>query len=367
MKICFLGDISVPGIHLLRWAKQLAELGHEVSVISFETPPPPDPAIKVYHITSKVPTKLKYLTSIPIIKKIVKGFNPDLVHAHYVTNYGFIAACLNFRPFIVSAWGSDVLVNPQKNFFFHLFARFALQKANLVIIMSEHMRQAVLKLGAQAQKIVVMPFGVDGTLIEWSKSKNLIHKTDEQLVIISTRALEPVYNVQLLIQAMPSVLQKNPSAQSIIVGKGSEAKKLKEMAGKLGVIRNIHFLGQLSHNELLSQMARATLYVSTSLSDGSSISLHEAMATGLFPACTDIPANRDWITNGRNGFLVPTDSPSTLAEKLLEAYQNKKLLDTARKINWEIVNKYAVLDQNILEAEKIYQKFISLRSSDRTF
>lgn len=360
MKICFLGDISVSGIHLLRWAKQLAQLGHEIHVISFETPPPPIHNIKVYHMTSRVPTKLKYITSIPAIKKIVKAINPDLVHAHHLTSYGFIAACLNFQPLMVSAWGSDVFISPQQNFLFNFFVRFAIKKANAVIIMSEHMRQIVTKLGAQNDKITVMPFGIDGALVEWSKSEDLIHKADQNLVIISTRWLEPVYNVRLLIQAMPYVIAENTSAKCIIVGKGSEAEKLKEMAAKLGVIRNVHFLGQLSHNELLLQMARATIYVTTSLSDGSSVSLHEAMATGLFPICTDIPANRDWITNEINGFLVPLDSPVLLAEKILKAHKNKKLLDTARQKNWEIVNKYAVLDRNILEVEKMYQKLISI-------
>jgi glycosyltransferase involved in cell wall biosynthesis len=61
---------------------------------------------------------------------------------------------------------------------------------------------------------------------------------------------------------------------------------------------------------------RASIYVSTSPTDGLSISLLEAMACGLFPIVTDVPGNRPLIQNGENGLLFPVGDSRSLAEKI---------------------------------------------------
>ena len=155
-KICLLGDIA--SIHLQRWAKQLAQLGHEVSIISFETAPMPN-NIKIYQIKSKIPTKLKYIISIPAIIKIIKNIKPDLIHAHYLTSYGFIGACLNFKPLIVSAWGSDVLITSQKNLILNLFVRFAIKKADLIHSLAKFVEKPLVALGAKPNQIVTIQIG----------------------------------------------------------------------------------------------------------------------------------------------------------------------------------------------------------------
>lgn len=356
MKICLLGNIA--SIHLQRWATQLAKLKHQVDVISFETAPALQ-NIRIHQIKSKIPTKLKYISSIPIFKKIIKKIKPDLVHAHYIKSYGFIGACLNFKPFVVSAWGSDILIAPQKNIIMNLFVRFAIKKADLVHAPAEFVRKTLITLGAKPNQIIIIPFGVDEALLKQSGRK----KTNRLLqspVIISTRLLEPIYNVSLLIKSLPYILNKNKTIKCLIVGKGSQMKKLYKLTQNLKVENNVKFLGALHHDKLLEYLKEADIFVSTSLSDINNVSLNEAMAYGLFPICTDIPANRRWINNKINGFLVPINSPVILAQKIIKACQNKHLMKTAQKINWDIIKKQTILDNNILKIEKKYQELISL-------
>jgi glycosyltransferase involved in cell wall biosynthesis len=104
-------------------------------------------------------------------------------------------------------------------------------------------------------------------------------------------------------------------------------------------------------------LSRADIYVSTSLYDGTSVSLLEAMGSGAFPVVTDIPANREWITNGQNGFLVPIDEEKYLADRIIDAIRDARLLEKGRIENLSIVEK-AVWPENIEKIKEVYSKVL---------
>ena len=81
----------------------------------------------------------------------------------------------------------------------------------------------------------------------------------------------------------------------------------------LNINSSVKFLGRVPHEEMPNLLAQADIYVSTSLHDGTSVSLLEAMGSGAFPVVTDIPSNREWIINGENGFLVSEDEERILS------------------------------------------------------
>jgi glycosyltransferase involved in cell wall biosynthesis len=91
-------------------------------------------------------------------------------------------------------------------------------------------------------------------------------------------------------------------------------------------------------------LRRAKVYVSPSLSDGTSTALTEAMACGCFPVVSDIVANHAWVENGRTGLLFPPSDPEALGKCLLEALESETLRKEALAINREKVNKDANLD-----------------------
>ena len=79
------------------------------------------------------------------------------------------------------------------------------------------------------------------------------------------------------------------------------------------------------------------VYVSTSPHDTTSVSLLEAMACGLFPVVTDIPANREWIVDGENGRLVPAGQATRLAVTLIDSWRDSGLRERARRHNLELI------------------------------
>ena len=88
-------------------------------------------------------------------------------------------------------------------------------------------------------------------------------------------------------------------------------------------------------------LANHHIYVSTARSDTTSVSLLEAMACGLFPVVTDIPANREWIDDGHNGRLFPAGDAAALGQALVGAWSEAGLRRAARERNLEIVRSRA--------------------------
>ena len=111
MRICYLADAE--SIHVQRWADYFAQRGHEVHLISFKHS---NIHNTIPHFLRRLPFRLEVvsllLNSLPVffqIKRLLQKIKPDIIHAHYVWEYGIAGALTRFQPFVISAWGSDVL------------------------------------------------------------------------------------------------------------------------------------------------------------------------------------------------------------------------------------------------------------------
>jgi len=326
-----------------------------------------DESIHIHLLTRLAPkiwAASQYLSALLWVlqtRRLINKTKPDIVDGHFVTVYGFLAACSGFHPLVVSTWGSDILVYPRRNSFFKAITRYALKKADLITCDGENAMEAIAKIGADTQKISLVSFGVD-------TQKFNIKQKDEKLkeklgmnnspIVISLRNLEPIYDIDSLIDSIPIVLKEVPEAKFIIAGRGSQETKLKELAKSLGVIENVNFVGWISHDELPKYLASSDLYVSTSLSDTISISLLEAMACGLAPIVTDVGDNRKWIENGKNGFVIPTKSPELLAEKTIYLLKNKELRGKMGKLNQQLVEQKVNYGKEMGKVEKLYEELI---------
>ena len=140
----------------------------------------------------------------------------------------------------------------------------------------------------------------DSITIWWrnKKIKSFKERFHNKKIIISTRNLESIYNIECLIKSLPLIVEKNDNFVLLICGSGSLENYLKKLVKKLNLNNYVYFLGKISHIKIPDYLRSADIYVSTSLSDGTSISLLEAMSCGAFPIVTDIPGNRFWITHG---------------------------------------------------------------------
>jgi glycosyltransferase involved in cell wall biosynthesis len=200
--------------------------------------------------------------------------------------------------------------------------------------------------------------GIDTAFLETGEKRRPDLAT-RSLTVLSNRNLLPIYNVSLLIRAIPIVLNEEPETKFMIAGEGAERKALEKEAESLNIDSSVEFLGRVPHEEMVNLLSKVDIYVSTSHYDGTSVSLLEAMGSGAFPVVTDIPANREWIIDGENGFLVSADEPRSLASKIIDAIRNPELLKESLTRNRFIVEQKALWPEYISRVKSIYANILN--------
>jgi glycosyltransferase involved in cell wall biosynthesis len=317
--------------------------GHAVTVVSLTECK--IPGVPVWKVGSDPAFRGRsaYMLAVPEVRRAVRSIDPDVLHAHYAGGYGLLGALAGRHPLVVSAWGSDVLVVPRAEPVMRWVIARCLNRADLVTSVAVHMSTTLRALGVKGE-ILTLPFGVDTVTFHprtETGAAPIASEENSAPLLVSTRNLEPIYNVGLLIEALPKVLLKYPNAKAAILGDGSQRTELEQRTRQLGIAESVSFLGRRTEADVASNLSLADVYVSTSLSDGNNISLNEAMACGAFPVVTDIPANREWLEDGQTGFLVDTGDPSQLAARVIEALSAPELRRRAAEQNWELVRQGA--------------------------
>ncbi len=304
----------------------------------------------IYYITGFI------LTIYAVIKN-----RCDLIHAHWAIPTGLIgvwAGIILKRPLLVTIHGSDLRLAVKssgliRNLFLHVC-----KKANHISCVSDMQMKEIKELGIAASKVSLLPMGVDEVFLDAGKKRGK-KEEGKPFTVMSNRNLLSLYNVSLLIRAIPMILRKNPGTRFIIAGDGPERDRLEKEAKKLQTENAIQFLGSIPHQAMPKLLSETDIYVSASLHDGTSVSLLEAIGAGAFPIVTDIPANREWINDGENGYLVPVDKEQFLAQRIVEIMENRELMENSRMKNIKLVQEKAFWPANMEKIKKIYSTFIN--------
>jgi glycosyltransferase involved in cell wall biosynthesis len=281
----------------------------------------------------------------------------DLIHIHWAIPTGVIGlfvGTLLKRHFVVTIHGSDLRMAMTKPVLLKIFL-YICKKAQRITCVSDVQKKEIEQLGIKGENIPVFPMCIDENFLEVERSRGR-GLDSGPITVLSNRNLLPIYNVSLLIRAIPIILQKEPDTKFFIAGDGPERDYLEKEVKKLNLNSSLQFLGGVPHEEMPNLLARTDIYVSTSLYDGTSVSLLEAMACGTFPVVTDIPSNREWISDGENGFLISTEDEKTLARQMVEVIRDTKLLAEASKKNRKIIEEKADWEENIHKIAEIYEE-----------
>lgn len=357
MRICYLA----PGnsIHSYRWVNYFKKK-HEVFWISLH-----DlninfnlDAISFYNLSSKIPINLIILSSTIKIKTILMDIKPDIIHIHSAGIYGFIGYLLNFTPCVLTAWGSDVLVNKNK-FFKRFILKKILLKASLITTDAEHMKKEIVNFGVDEKKVKKIMFGIDINFFKPLSNKKIIRKklglNSDEVVITSFRNFYKVYDIITFIRAAHQLSKQNNKLRFLLIGSGPEESSLKKLVKALNLDKQTYFTGSLPQEKVLEYLRASDIYVSTSLSDaGISSSTAEAMACGLVPIITEIGENNLWVRNSFNGFLFPPGSIKELTEHITKLIYNKDDRIKFSKNTRDIIEKKNNYYVEMSLMEKIY-------------
>jgi glycosyltransferase involved in cell wall biosynthesis len=377
-------ESSYRGIFIKKMASLLQEEGYHISVVTpkiyrgspyFEE----QDGIKVYRFPffardklliehKKIPylrMVLYFITGSLLTTYAVLKNRCNLIHAHWAIPTGLIGTLVGSllsKPLIVTIHGSDLRMALERPGFLRKIFVFVCHHATHLNCVSNGQKREMEQLGILSEKISIIPMGVDEAFLETGKNRK---KEGDQkpITILSNRNLLPIYNVSLLIRAIPIILKEEPETKFLIAGDGPEKENLEREVKNLNNNSSVRFLGRVPHEQMPNLLSQADIYVSTSLDDGTSVSLLEALASGAFPIVTDIPANRGWITTGQNGFLVPVDEEKCLADRIIDAIRNRDLLEKSRMVNLSIVEEKALWSVIIEKIKRMYHETLDLGTS----
>ena len=163
-------------------------------------------------------------------------------------------------------------------------------------------------------------------------------------MLMHTRSWEPVYGVDVLAKAFVQASRQIPELRLFLLGNGSLAPEIRSLL--MPVNDRVQFSGQVPQEKLPEYYRAADLYISASHSDGSSVSLMEALATGLPALVSDIPGNREWIAGSGAGWLFPDGDADALAQGILDAHRQREQLAEMGKQARQLAESRADWDKN---------------------
>ncbi len=337
-KLLLIGP-SAGSVHLQNYYNLIVDEFEEVFVISEQEVTFARGAVVDFSIKKPqtIPKKIK------VIRKLIAEFNPDFIHVHQANSCALLAikANKNRVPLVLTTWGSDVLLLPKRSRFFHWLVKFVLRNADSITADAKFMIEAIQKLDPKS-KVVLVNFGIDYEDVQIPVKEKIIY---------SNRLHHDLYNIDTILKTFLQFSQTNPDWKLVIGANGARTEELKKTAENSGNSQ-IEFIGFVDSETNKDYYLKAKIWVSIPSSDGTSISLLEAMGYGCIPVASDLPANREWVKDGQNGVLVK--------DSLLTALNRATEMDGLKVIemNKEIVMKLATKDVSREKFLKIYKSLL---------
>lgn len=364
MKLCFIGPAH--SVHTQRWLAAFVGRGHQVHLVTLPDESVTLPGVTV-HPLPQGPAKLRFGRWVLGLRGILAAIQPDLLHAHYLTRYGWLAGASGFRPLVVSAWGTDAYIDPERSRVSRITANWLLRRADRVIADAEDLRKRLISLGAPPARLSVVQWGVDTEGFKPDLDTKALRaklSLEQGPVILSTRGLMPNYNQDIMLQAMPAVLEAAPQAKLIIkynTDQPAYRDTVYRLAETLGLGAAVRFVTSASYTEMATYYALADVFVSIASSDSTPVSLLEAMACGATPVVSDLAAIREWITDGENGLLVSPRDCAALAGALVRALTSAAWRTNVRMLNRAIIEERADHQREMARVEQLYADLLAER------
>ncbi|MBA3665075.1 MAG: glycosyltransferase [Bacteroidetes bacterium] len=361
MKILLLSDTFSE--HTEKWALGLAEKGFKVGLFSFNKADYPwynHPNITLCYEpqnaidANRGATKVGYLKLVGVLKKAIKVFKPDILHAHYATSYGLVGALTGFHPYVISSWGTDVMRFPQKNFIAKSILKFNFRKADLLCATSNTIKKyihAVIN-----KPVTVIPFGVDVNVFKAKEVHSLFGP--ECTVIGSIKPLEPLYNNDVLLKSFALLAPKYENLRLLIIGNGTMEDSLKQLSEELGIKEKVIFTGRIPFEKISDYFNMIHILANLSEYESFGVSVIEAMACEKAVLVTNVGGLKEVVPDDSVGLKVSVGNIEETAAKLEELVINKDLCKTIGRNARQHVLKNYTWENNLEQMISEYKKLL---------
>ncbi|HHW40496.1 MAG TPA: glycosyltransferase family 4 protein [Syntrophomonadaceae bacterium] len=366
MKLCFIA----PGhsYHTVQWIKffsqgkhdvYLIDVGHELNNSLIQL------GVKCDDVTSKrkgwgaLPWMVHAILE---IRKKVSSLRPDLVHAFPVFPAGFLAAesLESSVPFVITGWGSEVLVAPWRSWMIRLCNRLALKRANLLTAESLPVLSSMAWLRGSPCNGVLIQFGAELDIFKPAENKESLRQQlnlpKDKFIIFSGRAAIPNSNLEVVLKSFHMFLSEFPNAILLFAyAYGNMEEKLRGLCSSLGILENVLFLGAVEYKQMAAVLSASDVCVSVPSSDSFPRIVWESMASGVPVVISDLPWRTGYIEDGVHALVVAPGDELGLFRALERLVSDTLLRTTLINNGLELVRARGDYLKEMKRMEQIYE------------
>ena len=330
LRVLVAGWLNSP--HVTAWVEAVKAAGHDVHLAGRDAPQFPASVSneKAHRLPADAPPLVRGLRMSRALARVAADVSPDLVHAHFLTEFGWMAAREGLRPLISSAWGSDVFgvrgLSLRRS-------RRALEGSQLAFADSEHLARAARDLANVRVEIVRWGLDLDTYAPgDTTAAREALGVNHDGALVASVRGLDPLYNPVLLLEAFARVRRRRPSARLLLKNqKQHVTTKTKRAIERLGLRGAVMILGNVPAERMPNVYRAADVVVSIPSSDSSPRSVWEALACGRPVVVSDLPWAREELVDGSQALLTELE-PLAVAEAIERAFDEERLGAEGRRL-----------------------------------
>jgi glycosyltransferase involved in cell wall biosynthesis len=319
----------------LRWAWRLAELGHDVHIVSDRiTQREKELAgitahdVRALGAGTRVPFVRRFLFA-PAIGRLAQRLDVDLVHAHYLLPYGYWAAEAGVHPLVISPWNTDIYTYGRERRRGRRWVRKAIEAGDEFVVSSLGNAEETVRLGANPDRVHRIVWYVD--LRPFGPEKRVDDLAERfgwpagSTVVLSLRNYRPNTNLDVLLRAFARVRKEVPEVRLVLAARGGWTREETEaLIHELGLGDSVamHFAAP---DELPELCASADIGVSIASTDATPASMIESMASGLPMLMGEAITIGEWITQDEGGEVVHPRDEDAVTAALLKLLRDPEL------------------------------------------
>lgn len=366
MRIAVVGNGR--SVHTLTRSAAIAARGHPVRLVTLG---PVLPASGIEIRTRPLPKGLLGAArAAQTFLGDLASFAPDLLHLNYAgSKLGTMATLSRVRPLVVTVMGGDVLPDQHPGGLSRLERRATrriLEQASIILVKSEGLRRALAGFGDFAVKARTVRWGVDAAVFRRNDAAAAALRLALQLaptdrVVLSPRILQPLYNIHLVVEAMPRILAEVPTALLVVTeyqADESYRARLRALAEAAGVAGRVRFIGHVDHASMPGLYSLADVVVSVPSSDGLPQSLFEAMACGTPIVLGRLSVYEEVVHDGADALLAPLE-PEAVARAVLRVLCEPGLAARVAACALETVRVEADLGREVARVEGFFAEALA--------
>ena len=293
--------------------------------------------------------KIKYLKHLVFLKKAINDFSPDIIHAHYISSYGLLGYLSGFKPFILSAWGSDVYYFPKKSPVHRFIIKYLISKAEIVCSSSKVMAKLINK-NFKRKDVVVVPFGVD---VERFKPAN---KKPKNFIVGTIKSIEKHNNIDCLIDAAKILKEEyKKDIKFVITGKGTLLEMMQQKVRDYNLQNSIKFLGFVKHENIVDKYSSLSIFIAMSIRESFGVSILEAAACGIPSITSNVGGLVEVNLHNKTGKVIEANDPQKLADEINFLYNNDEIRNKMGSYARQRVVKEFTWKDNVNKMLEVYK------------